>query len=292
MKISEIIQKIEEYHPDLGPDYKGCDGVKCGNPDRECTGIVTALVPTVEVIKKTIELGCNFLYVHEPTSYLTPDFADWKADFKCDVYDEKIKLAEDHGIVIYRDHDHTHAHRPDGIFTGVLKYMGWSEYIDTTGKGIPFGYVVNLPKEETVEDIITELIEKIGMNGTRYIGRAKDKIKKIALVGHIYPEAFIPSSEKDGYYTDYTTEIIRTMQEENIDAIIPGEIIEWNLLSYIRDAVSLGEHKACFNIGHFNWEELGAKYAADWIPEVVGQGVSVTYVQTGDMWSYQTREGR
>ena len=108
---------------------------------------------------------CNFLYVHEPTSYLTPDLAGWKADFKCDVYDEKIKLAEDHGIVIYRDHDHTHAHRPDGIFTGVLKYMGWSKYIDETGEGIPFGYVVNLPEERTVEDIITELIEKIKSMG-------------------------------------------------------------------------------------------------------------------------------
>ena len=108
MTIQDVIKKIEGYHPDLGPSYKGCDGIKCGNPDVECTGIVTALVPTVDVIKKTAELGYNMLYVHEPTSYLTPDYPVWKADFKCDVYDEKIKLATDNGIVIYRDHDHTH----------------------------------------------------------------------------------------------------------------------------------------------------------------------------------------
>ena len=66
MTIQDVIKKIEGYHPDLGPSYKGCDGIKCGNPDVECTGIVTALVPTVDVIKKTAELGYNMLYVHEP----------------------------------------------------------------------------------------------------------------------------------------------------------------------------------------------------------------------------------
>lgn len=53
--------------------------------------------------------------------------------------------------------------------------------------------------------------------------------------------------------------------ENGIDAIIPGEIIEWTVLSYIRDAVQLGKNKAVFNIGHFNLEELGMKYAARFV---------------------------
>ena len=44
-------------------------------------------------------------------------------------------------------------------------------------------------------------------------------------------------------------------------------------MSYIRDAVQLGKVKAAFNVGHFNLEELGMKYAADWIPEVIGNAV-------------------
>ena len=288
MKISEILEKVAAYHPDLGPSYNGCDGIKCGDPDKECTGIASALVPNVDVIKKTIELGYNLLYVHEPTSFLTPDLPGWRADFKCDVFDEKIKLLNDHGIVVYRDHDHMHAHRPDSIFTGVIKYMGWSSYLKDSGKTVPFGHVIELPKAVSVEDMNRQLIEKIGLNGTRYIGRAQDKVKRIALVGHIYPNAFIPETEKDGIYTDYSTEIIRAIQNEDIDAIIPGEIIEWNLLSYIRDANSLGRAKACFNIGHFNWEELGARYAADWLKEITDGRVNIAYVRGDDLWNYQT----
>ena len=52
MTIREITDKILEYHPKFDASYDGCDGFKSGNPDDECTGIVSALVPTVEVIKK------------------------------------------------------------------------------------------------------------------------------------------------------------------------------------------------------------------------------------------------
>lgn len=34
--------------------------------------------------------------------------------------------------------------------------------------------------------------------------------------------------------------------------------------------VTLDEDKVCFNVGHFNLEELGMKYAAEWIKDLVG----------------------
>ena len=79
MTIQEVLTRVLEYHPDLGEGYDGCDGIKQGDSSQECTGIVSALVPTVDVIRKTIERKANLLYVHEPTSYLTPDWPEWKA---------------------------------------------------------------------------------------------------------------------------------------------------------------------------------------------------------------------
>lgn len=289
MKISEIIAKIEAYHPDLGPDYQGCDGIKAGNPDVECTGIVSALVPTMDVVSRTAKLGCNLLYVHEPTSYISPDVPGWPVAFPCHVYEEKIKLAEKNGIVIYRDHDHAHAHRPDSIFTGVIKYLGWEKYEKKDEQIVPFGYLFEFPEPRTVNQLNREFLEKIGMNGIRYIGREDAQIRRVALVGHIYPGAFVQESFENGVYNDYSTEIIRIMEQNNVDCVLPGEVIEWNLLSYIRDAAAMGENKVCINIGHFNWEQLGAKYAADWISELVGKEIPVTYMPTGDIWKYQLR---
>ena len=287
MTIQEIINKTLEYHPDLGPDYNGCDGIKTGDPQMECTGIVSSLVPTAEVIQKTIELGANLLYVHEPTSYLTPDLPNWDADFACSVYEDKLRLAREHGIVICRDHDHMHAHRPDSIFTGVLKYMGWLPYL-ADRQTIPFGFVIDLPEPRKLRDINQDLIRIIGMHGLRYIGDPDKEIRRLSVAGHIYPDAFIPAHyTENGSYTDYATEIIRCMEEEGVECILPGEVIEWTVLSYIRDANTLGRSLSCINVGHFNWEELGARYAADWLKDLVDDSVPVTYVPTGDLWDFQ-----
>lgn len=287
MTIHEVLARVAAYHPDLGSDYQGCDGIKTGSPDRQCTGIVTSLVPTVEVIRKTAEEGANLLYIHEPTSYLTPDWVDWKADYDCSVYNEKLALCEQYGIVIYRDHDHMHAHRPDSIFTGVLKYLDWLPYL-SEDQSLPFGYTVEFPEPRKLSELNHDLITRTGMNGLRYVGNPEAVFSKVAIAGHIYPDAFIPQHfNEDGSWTDYTTEIIRVMEEGKVECIIPGEIIEWTVISYIRDAISLGRNMACINPGHFNWEELGARYAADWLKDLAGGEVPVKYIPTGDMWHFQ-----
>lgn len=290
MTIQEVLDRVSKYHPDLGEDYQGCDGIKQGDSSQECTGIVSALVPTIDVIRKTIELKANLLYIHEPTSYLTPDWPEWKADYECNVYEEKLKLINEHNIVIVRDHDHMHAHTPDSIFTGVLKYLGWLQYL-TEEQPVPFGYVVCFPEARKLKEINQELIDKIGMKGLRFVGNPEAEFIKIAFTGHIYPEAFIPSHfNEDGSWSDYATEIIRTMEQDGIECIIPGEIIEWTVLSYIRDGVSLGRNLACINPGHFNWEELGAKYAKDWLEELTENKVPISYVPICDMWNYQIKK--
>lgn len=283
MKICEVVERILAYHPQFPEDYDGCDGYKYGDPGVECTGIAAALVPTVEVIRKTAELGCNLLYVHEPTFYSTPDYPDWRAGFENEVYEEKCKLLEETGIVIWRDHDHTHAHQPDGIFTGVVKYLGWETYqVKTEGMTRYFEF-----PEMTVEKMNNMLKKKLCLNGIRYIGKPDGIIKKVALVGHLLPNIFEHQpTTGDGFCAEYATEVIKLLEEEDVDAIIPGEVIDWTVVSYIRDAVQLGKTKAVFNAGHFNIEELGMKYAADWIPELVDHKIPVHYVKTGDIYQF------
>ena len=283
MKISEVVDQILAYHPNL-EDYTGCDEYKCGDPEQECTGIVSALVPTVEVIRKAAALGCNLIVTHEPISYQTPDFPEWKGRFPNRVYEEKQRLLKETGIVVWRDHDHMHAHQPDSIFTGVIRHMGWENYYQPSDDLFIYKFI--LP-ETTVGELAEYIKEKLNLNGLRYMGRDSDKISRIALVGHLYPNSFMTDGiDEDGYYHDYSMEVIRHMEEGGIQAIIPGEIIEWTTLSYIRDGIAQGRAMACYNIGHFNWEELGMKYAAEWIKDLVEKELPVHYVPTGDAFSY------
>lgn len=275
MKIKEVINKILNYHPKFPDDYDGCDNYKCGNPEDECTGIVIALTPTINVIRKAIELNANLIIVHEPTFYSSLD-GDWNQDFKNSVYEEKVKLLNDNGITIWRDHDHMHANNPDSIFTGVIKYLGFEgkAVLDIDTGGFPH-YVIDVG-ETTLKELCEHYIEKIGMNGIRYIGNLDMPVHKIALVGHLYPEDI---------NNEYSVKVIKTL-ENDVDVIVPGEVIDWTVLSYVRDAIELGKNKAVLNIGHFNAEELGMKYAKDWLDELLENKIEVTYVPSGDMYNF------
>ena len=87
------------------------------------------------------------------------------------------------------------------------------------------------------------------MNGLRYIGRPEDKISKVAFVGHLILNTLTEDYEnEDGYFVEYGTRIIQALDEEEFDVILPGEIIEWTVPAYIRDAIQLGKNKAMMNL--------------------------------------------
>ncbi len=281
MKNREVIETILAYHP-ATPGYKGCDDYKSGDPEAECTGIVTALSPNIHVLRETIRLGANLLIVHEPTFYTSADEAGWFEDFDNEVYEEKRKLIDKHGITIWRDHDHMHMHRPDSIFTGVLKYMGWEDKAEVDLNTGLFAHWIVRFDPMTLRDLCEDIIDKIGLNGLRYIGDPDALVSSLAIVGHLYP---MDVKRKDGSVTEYGVRVIETL-EKKADVILPGEVIDWTALSYVRDAVDLGKTKAVIIIGHFNWEELGMKYYRDWLPDLIGHAVPVTYVPSKDMYRF------
>ena len=200
MTHQEVIDKIIAYHPPIDEEHT-CDGFKAGNPNAICTGIVTAIVPTIDVIKATKKLGANLLIVHEPTYYMTPDYPDWHTDFTNRVVEEKQELLKSYGITIWRDHDHMHAHQPDSIFTGVINRLGWENYALDIDLPLFFGFEV---PEMSVKEMCVFLQDKFHLNGLRYIGDANDRIKKIAIIGHLCPGLFCEEKEDEqGHYHDY-----------------------------------------------------------------------------------------
>lgn len=267
MTIQQVIDRILAYHPGIGErEAITCDTLKCGDPNAECTGIVTTCTPTVAVIRKAAELGYNLIIPHEPTFYSHMDETDWLIG-RIDVYDEKRKLLDDNGIAVWRDHDHIHAHRPDGIFTGVVKKLGWENYVvGSTDDPMHF----ELP-QTTVRELAKFLKETLHLNAVRVVGNVDAACSKVAFAGHIY------SDIKDSKFTELL---------DQADVIIPGEMIDWTTASYARDAAQLGKNKAILQIGHFNWEEPGMEYAPVWLHNILGPDVPIQFIASGDPYQY------
>ncbi len=270
MTIKGIIDEVLKYHPDLG-DMKTCDVIIGGNPDVECKGILVTIVPTVDIIMKAIEIGANFILVHEPTYYSGYDLdTEWLRGNA--VYEEKKQLLIDYNIVIFRDHDHMHAHRPDSIFHYVTKQLGWEAYtLDSESQVI--GY--KLP-EMTFDDLLDHVKKAMDVKKLRYIGDPNMTVSTVGFVGHLLP------SDKTNWGNN--KEVAASWQ---FDVVIPGEIVEWTLPLYIKDAVSLNKSKGLILPGHFIQEEAGIKWAVKWLKPIIGDSIPMTFVQSGELFDYR-----
>lgn len=88
-----------------------------------------------------------------------------QGDFPNSVQSQKEAKIKELGITIWRDHDHMHFDKPDRIFTGVMKYLGWENYfIKKSNEALPLYFPFELP-ETTVKELAQFLVEKIGLNG-------------------------------------------------------------------------------------------------------------------------------
>lgn len=268
MKISEIIKKMEAYHVNFDDQGETYDGIIYGDDRKECTGIVTTCCPTAEVIKKTTALGSNFIICHEPTFFDGCDRTDWLKNNK--VYQAKKELLDQTGVVIYRNHDHLHSDQPDGIFTGVIKKLGWEQYKNKEGFFPEDGYT--LP-EMRVKDVAAHLAKILRIDGMRIIGDPELKVTKVVFSGHFlgneWDNLSIDGIDKDGY-----------------ELIIPGEIIDWTIGEYVLDSIALGKKRALINVGHFNWEEPGMEYMAEWLPEIIEDEVPIKFIQSGNFYGW------
>ncbi|WP_428327388.1 Nif3-like dinuclear metal center hexameric protein [Mucilaginibacter sp.] len=244
-----------------GAITKTVDTLKSGSRDTVVTGIVMTMFATIEVIRKTIELGANFIIAHEPTFYNHADDTTWlKND---EVYKYKADLLKQHNIAVWRNHDYIHTLVPDGVMTGVLKQMDWEKYAD---KAIP--NIITLPPT-SLKNLISYTKSKLHIDKVRYIGDPEQVCKRVLFMegspgGHAEIE-------------DVTT--------TKPDVLICGEISEWEIAEYVRDARAKGDSLALVVTGHIASEEPGSEFMLGWLMQHV-PSVKVTHILSGNSLSF------
>ena len=277
MKIQEVIDRIIAYHPPMAPDehHPTCDTIKCGDMERECTGVTVTCFASADVIRQAAALGDNLIVAHEPLFW--SDNEDTAGMEESPVLKGKKALLEQNGITVWRDHDHIHGGSPvhpplDGIYYGIMKELGWENYcIGDPTKPLLF----QIP-ETDAERLGEYLKEKLGLKGLRIVGDRHAKVSKVFLWEHI--------SAKD--WNGQQQRKLLKVDSEGIDAVIPLEMIDWTVCAYIRDAAQLGCPKVLYNPGHFNFEELGMKHMLSYLSGLLDDQVPCHFVSAGDAFDF------
>ena len=281
MLVSEVIASIKSYCKGSWngrkiDDATTRDKVLYGNVDKECTGIVTTIYASVDVIRKAHELGANLIIAHEALLWNHGDHREWLEESENQTYLAKKKLMDEYDITVWRFHDYIHSGIPykdgyiDGIFYGLAKETGWEDAIiseDISG-------AVYLECEETTPlEVGKKIMKARNLNGLKCIGNMHAKVRKIMVCGHV--------SEGGDSNT-----LIQKVDKENINLLLPLELIDFTLTEYIKDSGQLGMDRAILAAGHFNLEEPGMKYIVSYIDDALKQHIDCHFVQAGDMYTY------
>ncbi len=259
LTIGELIAQLLDLTPG-GRRSPTVDTVKAGDTAQPLRGVVTTCLATVAVIRRAIDLDANLIITHEPTYYSHEDETAWLVDDP--VYTAKRRLLDEHGLVVWRYHDHIHSLQPDGIVSGLLAQLGWEAYA-TPGQP----WLCILPPTR-LDRIVAHLAARTGAAHIRTIGEGQRRCSRVGLaVG-------AGGGQRQ----------IGMIRSGALDLLVCGEINEWEVAEYVRDANLLGHALALAVLGHLDSEEAGMAWLAGWLSERY-PGLAVTHVPAGSPFS-------
>ena len=278
MKIKEIIEIVKKNCKGYGviDEATTRDKVLYGDTDKECTGIVTTIYASVDVIRKAHELGANFIIAHESLFWNHGDHTDWLQENE--TFKLKKALLDETGITVWRDHDYIHSRLlhdgqwVDGIFYGLAYELGWLDYV-ACDIGTPM--LFEIPETPTRE-VAQYLMEKMNLKGMKTMGDLDGTTKRIYIPMHIIG----PEDNKE----------LAFIEENHVDTIMAMEITDFTVAIYMRDGAQLGLNKTILAVGHFNGEEPGMKWLAEKHLPTLLPDLPITYVQAGDAYTMLLRQ--
>ena len=237
-----------------------CDTCKAGDPDREVRRVAVAMLPTVVVIKKAHEWGADFLLVHEPMYF---NHMDEHSEDPIEV--QKRTLVEQTGMTVWRYHDHPHTTRPDIIDAGALRSLELAAACDIDADRTTR---LQLHDPLTPAALAALIEEKWGLRHIRICGSKETPCRNITL------QLGAPSQKK----------VFAEFKRSECEIILAGELSEWSIGEYARDAAALGYKKAVLILGHEGSERAGMVYTAELIKERHPE-IKVQYFESGETYA-------
>jgi len=257
MTANEVVERIKK---NLGLPWNEKtyrDTFKVGDPDTEVKGIATTFMATLDLIQRAHAAGMNFVITHEPTFWSDRDTVNELADDS--IYKFKVDFCARHNMVVWRFHDHIHAHHPDLIWVGLARALGWQQ---TAGTQNRFTFPA-----ATLAALATDIQRRMNIRALRVVGDPQVKVSSAAVgMGYSIPRVL-----------------------PDVDVVIGGEQPEtggqFDDTEYVLDAAFFGRNKGQIILGHAISEEPGMEDCANWLRTFVSE-VPIQFIRAGEpFWS-------
>ncbi len=267
MKVKEIVEIVLGLNGEKRIEPT-CDQLIEGDWEQEVSGVATTFMATVDVIRRAADMGHNFIITHEPTYFTGRDLLEWLRDDP--VYHRKKALINDKRLSIWRYHDHMHIGNGDLIYDGLLETLGWKSYLNTS---LPHPHCYTIPPT-SMADLVEFFKQKLGLGIVRVIGRTDMTCTRVGILvggGSLgLGDEKMPAA---------------LMHEQDLQVMVCGEITEWTLSAYVRDAAAMGFNRAMIIVGHERSEYPGMESLAETLKPLI-EGTPVSFINAGEPFNY------
>jgi putative NIF3 family GTP cyclohydrolase 1 type 2 len=262
----DIVERVQKA---LGVEWKAgtVDTFKAGDPSTPITGIATTSLATIEVMRRAVKAGANLIVTAGPTFYSRADTPASPAGRgrggaapppSDAVFAAKSAFIKTNNLVVWRFSEHWRLRTPDPFAHGLADALGWARY---RAKDDPARLTVPAVSLEALAARVKSRLDARG--GVRVVGRPQTRVRTIGV---------LPGT--------------RSIQDTvallpQVDAVIAGEIREWESSEYARDVVNAGVGKGLILVGRSLSEDAGMKVCADWLRPMVPEA-PVRWLPAGD----------
>jgi putative NIF3 family GTP cyclohydrolase 1 type 2 len=262
----EVVDRLKQK---LGIEWKadGVDTFKAGDPMTPVKGIATSAMATLDVLKQAVKAGANFVITCEPTFYSRSDSAAPSGGRRGvpaapdPIFTAKNEFIRKNQLVVWRFSDHWRQRIPDPLSIGLADTLGWGKLRAKAQEKDPRRIDIS---PTTLEALVSDLKKKLdSRGGIRVVGDPKLTVAKIGL---------LPG----------TTTVQNALGLfPFVDAIIAGEVREWETVELARDQVTAGERKSLVLLGRVVSENPGMNECAKWLKDVVPE-IRTTWIPVDD----------
>jgi putative NIF3 family GTP cyclohydrolase 1 type 2 len=243
----------------------GLDGFVAGDPQTAVRGIAVTAWPSLDSLRKAVDLGCNMVVSAESPFYARPlgkvesgsPAQAVAAQLRADpTWTGKQAFIAEHGLCLYRLSDNLVSPKDDLLADGIADALGWRRY-DRAGDPRRF----DIPRS-TLGRVAKQVKRRLGVNGgMRMIGDAGLPISRVLVVpGRIDPVA-----------------VVKQLPE--VDLLIAGDLREWELVEYFHDSQETAQPKALIAVGRILSEQAATVAIASWIRSIAGMPVRPIMVE-------------
>jgi putative NIF3 family GTP cyclohydrolase 1 type 2 len=259
MTANDVVERIKKNLGIPWNEQTYRDTFKVGSPETEVKGIATTFMATLDLIHRAHAAGMNLVVSHEPTFWNDADTVKDLADDP--IYKFKVDFCARNNMVVWRFHDHIHSHRPDLIWIGLARALGWQDR-----ETAPNQRKFTLPPT-TLGALAADVKRHMNARALRVAGDPNAKVSTVAVgMGYGMPRV-----------------------SPDVDVVIGGENPEaggpFDDTEYVLDAAALGMNKGQIILGHAVSEEPGMEDCANWLRSFISE-VPIQFIQAGEpFWS-------